>query len=527
MHIVNCDNPRTVVNPHTGEKVRVRCGKCAQCMNAKAKKWINKLSVEAQYHRYAFMVNLTFDNYHLPRLVLDKNNNLVFKNRNLPLCIPLQDLFDIIDNSYQDQAHKDREKEYLLARLKHRLGLPVCCSDDVSKFNKRLNKYFHDHITKRYQNFRFFLAHEYGPTTFRPHLHGIYYFDDPRIEACFLEAVHSCWQNGDTSAANIFSNGGFSYVAQYVNMSVHLPSFYSHKDLRQRHQFSKCPPLGFDSLPLETLRQLYSERPTYRTVWDSSSARYVTLPVNSTFKDRYFPKCPGYNNISDFSRIGLYRAVEFLPSTDFDEFSEAVYSIFCRMRSGKLSSLTFLPGITPYLQGILDYIPSLHMDTVEHRLVSLKLRKWFNISKRFCFIRDSLGVSSDYVLNCINEFYKKLDYERLKDFYFFQVNYLDLNPGRLLDLVFMYPDMVDYFRSLKSDEYPDNDLYVNALESFGISDLGTFDYSDTLDFKGSSSRASDIYKDTHKAHEKNEYLYSERFKYLDPELQKIMIAYAS
>ena len=167
------------------------------------------------------------------------------------------------------------------------------------------------------------------------------------------------------------------------------------------------------------------------------------------------------------------------------------------------------------------------MDTVEYRLVCLKLRKWFNISKRFCFIRDSLGVSSDYVLNCINEFYKKLDYERLKDFYSFQVNYVDLNPGRLHDLVFMYPDMVDYFRSLKLDEYPDNELYVNALESFGISDLGTFDYSDTLDFKGSSSRASDIYKDTHKAHEKNEYLYSERFKYLDPELQKIMIAYAS
>ena len=145
------------------------------------------------------------------------------------------------------------------------------------------------------QTFGSSIAHEYGPTTFRPHLHGIYYFDDPRIEACFSEAIHSCWQNGDTSAANIFSNGGFSYVAQYVNMSVHLPSFYSHKDLRQRHQFSKCPPLGFDSLLLESLRQLYSERPTYRTVWDSSSARYVTLPVNSTFKDRYFPKCPGYS----------------------------------------------------------------------------------------------------------------------------------------------------------------------------------------------------------------------------------------
>ena len=55
-------------------------------------------------------------------------------------------------------------------------------------------------------------------------------------------------------------------------------------------------------------------------------------------------------------------------------------------------------------------------------------------------------MSSDYVLlKCINEFYKKLDYERLKDFYSFQVNYVDLNPDRLHDLVFMYPDMVDYF----------------------------------------------------------------------------------
>lgn len=527
MHIVNCDHPRLIVNPHTGEKVRVRCGKCAQCLNARAKKWINKLSVESQYHRYAFMVNLTYDNFHLPRLILDDCNNLVYQNRDLPLCIPLQDLLDIIDKSFQSEEQKEKEKEYLFARLSHKLGLPVCCTDDISKFNKRLNKFFHDHVTERYENFRFFIAHEYGPTTFRPHLHGIYYFDDPRIEACFLKAISACWKNGDTSAANIFSNGGFSYVAQYVNMSVHLPSFYTHKDLRQKHQFSKCPPLGFDSVLSKALRDIYNERPTYRTVWDSSSSRYVTLPVNSTFKDRYFPKCPGYNNLYDFDRIGLYRAVEVLPSTDFDEFSEACYTLFCSCRSGKLPPSSQFSLKTPYLHGILCYIRSFHMDTIEPRLVNIKLRKWYNVSKRFCFIRDSLGYSSEYVLKCINEFYKKLDYQRLRDFYTFQSDYVSLNPSRLHDLVFMYPDMVDYFQCLKPDEYPDNKLYVDALESFGISDLGTFDYSDTLDFKSSSSRASDIFKDTHKAHERNNYLYSERFKYSDPELQKIIIAYAS
>lgn len=526
MHIVNCDHPRVIVNPHTGEKVRVRCGKCAQCLNARAKKWINKLSVESQYHRFAFMVNLTYDNFHLPKLFL-KGDSLVYGNRDLSLCIPLHDLLDLIDNSFQDPEKKEKDKNYLLARLKHPLGLPVCCSDDISKFNKRLNKWIHDNITHRYYNFRFFQAHEYGPTTFRPHCHGIYYFDDPRVAARFLEAISACWQNGDSSAANIFSNGGFSYVAQYVNMSVHLPSFYSHKDLRQRHQFSKCPPLGFDSLSFEELRKVYNDRPTYRTVWDSSSSRYVTLPVNSTFKDRYFPKCPGYNNLSDSSRIGLYRAVELLPSSDYDEFSESVYSFFCGLRSGKLSKESFLPTLRPYIKGIFDYVSSLHMDTVETRLVDLKLRKLYNISKRFVFIRDSLGYSSEYVLKCINEFYSKIDYERLKDFYSFQVDYVSNNPGRLHDLVFMYPDMIDYFQNLKPDEFPDNNLFVDALETFGISDLGTFDYSDTLDFRGTSSRASDIYKDTHKAHERNNYLYSEKFKHLDCELQKIMISYAS
>ena len=520
MHIVNCDHPRLITNPHTGEKLRVRCGHCSQCLNARAKKWINKLTVESQYHRYAFMVNLTYDNYHLPRLVLNENGNLVFKNRSLPLCIPLQDLIDIVNNSSQSAEHKQKELNYLSARLGHRLGLPVCCSDDISKFNKRLNKYFHDHITKRYSNFRFFVCHEYGPTTFRNHIHGIYYFDDPRIEACFLEAVHACWQNGDTSAANIFSNGGFSYVAQYVNMSVHLPSFYSHKDLRQRHQFSKCPPLGFDSLPFEELRKIYNERPTYRTVWDSSSARYVTLPVNTTYKDRYFPKCPIYHRISDYDRIGLYRSVEILPSCGFDEFSEACYQLLRRVRNGKLS-------IAPQYKGLVRYIQEIHMDTREHDLVNLQLRKLYNVSKRFCFIRDSLGCSSEYILFCINDFYKKLDYERLRDFYLFQVDYSRMYPERIHDLVFMYPEMVDYFQSLKPDEYPDNDIYVNALESFGISDLGSFDYNYTLDFKGSSSRAGDIYKDTHKAHEKNNYLYSQRFANLDPDLQKICIDYAS
>ena len=92
MHIVNCFHPRYVTNLQTGEKVRVRCGKCAACLNVKAKFWINKLLQENEHNRFAFIVNLTYDNENVPSLIYDKNlDSVVYKNRALGLCIPFSE----------------------------------------------------------------------------------------------------------------------------------------------------------------------------------------------------------------------------------------------------------------------------------------------------------------------------------------------------------------------------------------------------------------------------------------------------
>lgn len=535
MHIVNCLHPRYVTNLQTGEMVRVRCGKCAACLNARAKFWINKLLQEKEHNRYAFMVNLTYDNSNLPALVYDHClDSVVYKNRALDVCIPFSELTSLINEQYlspkeneslvaytkrvSDQKRKDLE--YLVSRLNHPLGLPVCCSDDISKFNKRLNKYIHDHITGHYQNFRFFLCHEYGPSTFRPHCHAIYFFNSRQLAKDFDKIVSKTWALGNTSVACIYSKGGFSYVAQYVNMSCHLPAFYAHKDLKARYQFSKQPPLGFISLSPADLREFYIRPTVKRSVWNPSAGRYDVVPVDSTFTYRFFPKFAGYNRIADSDRIKLYRSVEIFPSSDYDEFAE---QIFAYVNSSKIYTSAF----TTAQRFVIYWCRCLHMNAREHRLVDLQLRKLYNVSCRFIAIRDSLNCSSEWLCERISNFYKLIDYEKLVDMYRFQQSYCEMNSPR--DLISMYPDFSVYWSKFDTPEHSDNDVYNMALLSFGIDiySLDTIDYTATADYKSMQAVCDKIYKDSHKRQDINNYRYSQKFHSLDPQLQQIILDYAS
>ena len=322
MHLVNCEYPRLVINPSTGEKLRVKCGKCDTCKNARGKDWCNRLIEESQHHRFGFMVNLTYEDCFLPKMRFNGTHYYVV-NRPDSWCIPFQEIDSLIDNS----PTPVRDRQLLHDRLKDRLGVPVVYTKDVQDFNKRLNKYIHDHYTRTYSNFRFFAAFEYGPDTMRPHMHCIYWPKDSRVAEDFSEIVSKVWTFGNSSVAAIFSNGGYNYVAQYVNMSCHLPSFYEHSKIRQRHTFSKCPAIGSPNLLVEEIRNVFDRLPVKRTVWNASASRFDVIPVTKSFKDRFFPKCEGYSRRSDFDRIVLYRSVEFLPSEDFRCFCEAWYQL--------------------------------------------------------------------------------------------------------------------------------------------------------------------------------------------------------
>lgn len=124
------------------------CGHCIQCRIAKAAEWSYRLTCELGYWPYAVFITLTYSEDNCP------------------------------------------------------LGL---CKKDLQKFHKRLRKYFKN------RKFKYFSCGEYGPTTCRPHYHGIYFglhvIDKPIIE--------EKWGKGFVTVSNV-NDKRIRYVTSYV-----------------------------------------------------------------------------------------------------------------------------------------------------------------------------------------------------------------------------------------------------------------------------------------------------------------------
>lgn len=531
MRLCSCEHPTYLKNPYTGELICSPCGVCPSCMNLRAKKWINSLDVESRQHKFTFMLNLTYDNDNVPCLQYceDDPNFVEFANRSGER-IPLSELADCCRDSYGDIVQK--EIDYIESRLSHPLGLPCVCSQDISKFFKRINKYCFSHITGHYENFRYFCAHEYGPTTYRCHAHLLVWFDDERIAKHFQEIVSTCWRLGDSRSSAVYSDGGRRYVAQYVNSLVHLPQVYKHPALRQRCQFSKFPSIGsFNLLDKEILR-IYDECPTSRTVFNSSNGKFVDIPVQTSIKSRFFPKLEGYRELPYLSRVVLYGTPHLIPAFDFEEFKSSVRDC-CWLRFRKVSN-NFETIIADYFDRIETIT---HNVALKRRYTELEYNKsldcalyrWYMISKRITNFAYSLGVTVNYLVERIDYFWKKLDYQNLKEFYLWQSNYL-LSPNtKRQELLCAYPELYDHVN--KHVEEPDlfgslSYSEILALWSFGIFSKEDFIHlCSTYDFQSMRSQSQKIFKDTHKAHAANRYLYSKNFEFSDSALQKIIIGY--
>ena len=83
MRLSTCENPRYVLSPHTGEMIRVACNTCNSCRNFRAKRWIQRLDDECKQHKFTYMVNLTYDDDSLPKLMFceDDPDYVEFVNR--------------------------------------------------------------------------------------------------------------------------------------------------------------------------------------------------------------------------------------------------------------------------------------------------------------------------------------------------------------------------------------------------------------------------------------------------------------
>lgn len=114
----------------------VPCGKCPACKANERQEWVFRLKQEAKICPYSLFVTLTYDDEHVPE------------------------------------------------------GLNVN-KRDIQLFLKRLRKNFSA------GELRYYIVSEYGDHTFRPHYHGLFFFQHPpQNERILYDTISNAWQNG-------------------------------------------------------------------------------------------------------------------------------------------------------------------------------------------------------------------------------------------------------------------------------------------------------------------------------------------
>lgn len=158
-----CYFPQRIRNPkpsirNPSEFIDIPCGKCFQCLQRKRNEWVLRMQREMRkYPTSTWFVTLTYDEEHLPDQGVDK--------------------------------------------------------EGCQKYLKQLKEVF--------PKMKYFFCSEYGPTTFRPHYHAVF-FNTTIDHYEIINKLHHFWRNGIIEVTLVTSER-LGYVAGYEITRSEVP----------------------------------------------------------------------------------------------------------------------------------------------------------------------------------------------------------------------------------------------------------------------------------------------------------------
>lgn len=371
MRISNCLHPKYVKNPYTGISMNVPCGECEACKLQKGSVWSNRLIEEFKFWKYAVFFTLTYQDDYLPRLEYVSTLN---EDDSPDLYIHSLDLDTNTNKSFK--FFKDVTNSSFFRYQFDKFGfIPVLSRSDASKFIKVFRQKFHEAVG--HTNFSWFICGEYGPTTYRPHFHGIIFFND----SCFNQtedmscSITSCinvsWSNmvrdkskdfrfslGFTDVQGVARNSkaGFRYVSNYLNLNAHLPSVLCLKEISQFHRSSHSRPIGVEDVPLTSLSELFYCGIVERICYDDVKREYNLQLYPRNYRGRVFPEHRGFDKIDSWC---------------FEQWLNVVSE--CSNFESFLNHDTFISDYTLYF--FVEFVDNIEVMLPRYKLLYYSLKK--------------------------------------------------------------------------------------------------------------------------------------------------------
>ena len=306
-----CSNPVRIVDKTHGGYMYVDCGHCVNCQSAMRNKWAQRLDLERQGSASTLFFTLTYSNENIPHLMLDITESYLVSNRTLD------------DNLYI--TDENRHELDALVPLQSRSGgyIPYTysyvCKSDYQKFLKRLRRQLEYDKLKILQNvpqenrkFRYFLATEYGPKTYRAHAHGLLFFSDVSVSNAVRDHyIYEAWKlcSKNNLRCETLFGAGSSYVSKYVNKSSSVPYLLRQPTTDTFYLASKCPAIGCGYLNIRDTADMLSKRDyTYnkQVVDKAGCATSVSMQLPKQIASYYFPRCYDFVHLTRHELCKIY-----------------------------------------------------------------------------------------------------------------------------------------------------------------------------------------------------------------------------
>lgn len=443
---IKCLNPRIIVNRYTGQEVETGCGVCKACLLNRANKMSSQCSIEEQDHKYAFFFTLTYADEYVPRAkpFLNKETGVVYW---YSVCDRLKENGQIIciDSNVTDIKQKRGSLGLLLNKTRLDGAISYASRREAQLFIKRVRKQLEKYTNEK---IRYYLVSEYGPKTFRAHYHGMLFADDDKTCKVLPKIIRSCWSYGRIDIS-ISRGKCSSYVAQYLNSTYFIPSFYANGAARPFTLHSIYFAQGF----YKSQKEKIYEAPVadFVRIGRNFSGKYVEFMPWRSLACTFFPRCRNFarKNFGElYQSYTILRKVRISFGLSYSylslsQIAEKIIDISCSLlhkNTDKYLSVG-LRDVSQYFineYGTFEFFRSEMTDDNHIRLVN-KISCDLRISRHFLtFVCDrDTWIEHNYKLRKIIEYWSCRDYENLKQWYQSIEEYQREYPSQPLDFFYV------------------------------------------------------------------------------------------
>ena len=322
MHLTICEHPIEIVSH--GVKRKVPCGKCDYCRSIRNIGMAQRINLEMRSHKFGIFFTLTYAEINLPKFVYDMKYNGFY----VPNCDHDLNRFGLhgCDDSglFVSAPYISKGSRSVIDSYMNRLGfVPFLRKKDIQDFVKRVRIKIDRHKDLQNENKEdlqiiYAINGEYGPTTFKPHSHGLFLFDNEKLSKVLPQIIHEAWPYGSSRCRFTKYDEKSDYVAKYLNSIARFPNIYR---IREFHPFllvSKSHPLGLRSFSEEEVRKVATSGSYEIVRQDLRTGKNISVPLPPSIERRLFPKFTAIDYLDSRLRTRLLELS--LRQTSLSEF---------------------------------------------------------------------------------------------------------------------------------------------------------------------------------------------------------------